>query len=182
MSNRTDTSASAADAATSPAGALDAFNEEPAATLRPRLLACLGVGRWADDVLAGRPYAAREAVFEAADRAARHLDDAELASALAGHPRIGERASDPQHHAELSAREQAGVDPADAEVRAALAAGNAAYEERFDRVFLIRAAGRSAHQILAELRRRLDNGDETERAETVDQLREIALLRLEAVL
>ena len=106
----------------------------------------------------------------------------EVAQDLAGHPRIGERASDPQHHAELSAREQAGVDPADAEVRAALAAGNAAYEERFDRVFLIRAAGRSAHQILAELRRRLDNGDETERAETVDQLREIALLRLEAVL
>lgn len=182
MSNRTRTSPSTAGSATGAAATLEAFNEEPAATLRPRLLACLGVDRWADEVLAGRPYAARAAVFEAADRAARHLDDAELASALAGHPRIGERASAPQHDAELSAREQAGVDPADTEVRAALAAGNAAYEERFDRVFLIRAAGRSAREILAELHRRLDNGDEAERAETVDQLREIALLRLEAVL
>ena len=45
----------------------------------------------------------------------------------------------------------------------------------------IRPAGRSAPEILAELRRRLGNDDETERAETVDQLRQIALLRLEAV-
>jgi 2-oxo-4-hydroxy-4-carboxy-5-ureidoimidazoline decarboxylase len=165
----------------SPATGLETFNAEPAASLRPRLLACLGVGRWADDVISGRPYAARSAVFDTADRAARHLDDAELASALAGHPRIGERASAPGHHAELSRREQAGVDPSDALVAAQLAAGNAAYEERFDRVFLIRAAGRSAPEILTELRRRLGNDDSTERAETVDQLRQIALLRLEAV-
>ena len=57
---------------------------------------------------------------------------------------------------------------------ARLAAGNAAYEQRFGRVFLIRAAGRDAEQILAELDRRLGNDDETERAETVDNLRQIA--------
>ena len=175
MSRTTDTSTSAT-------VGLEAFNEEPAGSLRPRLLTCLGVDRWADEVLAGRPYAVRDAVFEVADRAARRLSDVELASALAGHPRIGERASAPEHDAELSRREQTGVDPQDAEVSAALAAGNAAYEERFDRVFLIRAAGRSAGEILGELRRRLGNDDATERAETVDQLRQIALLRLEGIL
>ena len=61
---------------------------------------------------------------------------------------------------------------------ARLVAGNAAYEERFGRVFLIRAAGRDADQILGELDRRLQNDDATERAETVDNLRQIALLRL----
>jgi 2-oxo-4-hydroxy-4-carboxy-5-ureidoimidazoline decarboxylase len=66
-------------------------------------------------------------------------------------------------------------------VARALAEGNAAYEKRFDRVFLIRAAGRSADEILQELRRRLRNDDETEREETVTQLREIALLRLRQV-
>ena len=60
-----------------------------------------------------------------------------------------------------------------------LAEGNRAYEERFDRVFLIRAAGRSGPEMLAELERRLGNDDATERTETVTQLREIALLRLE---
>ncbi|GAB3071956.1 2-oxo-4-hydroxy-4-carboxy-5-ureidoimidazoline decarboxylase [Intrasporangium mesophilum] len=160
---------------------LEEFNSEANESLRPRLLACLGVGRWADEVLAGRPYAARSAVFDTADRAARQLDDQELKSALAGHPRIGERASEPEHDAVRSAQEQSGVDRSDAEVAAALAAGNTAYEDRFDRVFLIRAAGRSAQEILAELRRRLRNDEESERAETVDQLRQIALLRLEAV-
>ncbi|GAB3884913.1 2-oxo-4-hydroxy-4-carboxy-5-ureidoimidazoline decarboxylase [Terrabacter terrigena] len=162
--------------------ALAEFNDAAPEDLRPRLHACLGVDRWVEEVLGGRPYADRDAMLAAADRAARTLDDAELASALAGHPRIGERASAPEHDAAQSAREQAGVDSGDAEVARALAAGNAAYEKRFDRVFLIRAAGRSAAEILAELRRRLDNDTDTERAETVDQLRQIALLRLEGVL
>ena len=59
---------------------------------------------------------------------------------------------------------------------------NAAYEARFDRVFLIRAAGRSAEEILAECRRRTGSDPETERAEVADQLGQIALLRLEGAL
>ncbi|WP_323098825.1 2-oxo-4-hydroxy-4-carboxy-5-ureidoimidazoline decarboxylase [Intrasporangium sp. YIM S08009] len=165
-----------------PTTGVAAFNQADADGLRPRLHACLGVDRWVEEVLRGRPYADREALLGAADHAARELDDTELASALAGHPRIGERASAPEHDAAQSAKEQAGVDPNDAEVARSLLEGNAAYEARFDRVFLIRAAGRSAAEILAELRRRLDNDDATERAETVDQLRQIALLRLEGLL
>ena len=105
----------------------------------------------------------------------------ELEAALARHPRIGERAG-AGHDAAHSTREQSGVDRSDAEVASRLADGNRAYEERFDRVFLIRAAGRDATEILAELERRLGNDDETERTETVTQLREIALLRLDQVI
>jgi 2-oxo-4-hydroxy-4-carboxy-5-ureidoimidazoline decarboxylase len=145
-------------------------------TTREVLLGCLSVPRWADDVLAGQPYADREALLAAADAAARELTDAELDQALAGHPRIGERGG------AQSRREQSGVDPTVGDTAARLQAGNAAYEARFDRVFLIRAAGRDAEEILAELERRLGNDDAIERAETVDNLRQIALLRLEAVL
>jgi len=143
---------------------------------REQLLSCLSVPRWADDVLAGEPYADRDAAVARADEAARALTDEELDQALSGHPRIGERGG------AQSAREQAGVDPAAGDTAARLAAGNAAYEARFGRVFLIRAAGRDAEAILAELDRRLGNDDATERAETVDNLRQIALLRLEALL
>ena len=59
-----------------------------------------------------------------------------------------------------------------------LRAANEAYEERFGRVFLIRAAGRSAAEILAALESRLTNDDATERRVVADQLRQIALLRL----
>ncbi|MFC7497595.1 MULTISPECIES: 2-oxo-4-hydroxy-4-carboxy-5-ureidoimidazoline decarboxylase [unclassified Nocardioides] len=145
-------------------------------TTREVLLGCLAVPRWADDVLDAQPYPNRKALLATADAAARRLTDHELGQALAGHPRIGERGG------AQSRREQSGVDVDAGDVAARLAAGNAAYEERFDRVFLIRAAGRGAEEILGELTRRLANDDDTERAETVDNLREIALLRLEEAL
>ena len=144
-------------------------------TTREVLTSCLSVPRWVDEVLAGQPYDTARALLAAADRAARELSDVELDQALSGHPRIGERGG------AQSQREQSGVDSGSDTV-ARLAAGNAAYETRFGRVFLIRAAGRDADEILAELERRLDNDDATERAETVDNLRQIALLRLEATL
>ena len=144
-------------------------------TTRDVLLGCLSVPRWADDVLAGQPYTDRDALLAAADRAARELTDEELDQALSGHPRIGERGG------ARSQREQSGVDPGEVDTAARLAAGNAAYEERFGRVFLIRAAGRDGAEILAELDRRLGNDDATERAETVDNLRQIAMLRLEGM-
>lgn len=160
---------------------LENLNALPASALEGQLTACLPVPRWVAAVRDGRPYAAWQDLEATAGAAAQHLDDEELEAALAGHPRIGERAEGPHHNAAASAREQSGVDPADAEVARALAEGNAAYEARFDRVFLIRAAGRSAPEILAELDRRLGNDDAAEREETVTQLREIALLRLRQV-
>ena len=65
----------------------------------------------------------------------------EVASALAHHPRIGERLAGSGQEAALSAAEQSGIDPADSARAAALMAGNRAYEEKFGQVFLIRAAG-----------------------------------------
>jgi 2-oxo-4-hydroxy-4-carboxy-5-ureidoimidazoline decarboxylase len=156
---------------------LEDFNGLPEADARQRLAECLDVPRWVDVVLNGRPYADVGALHTVASVAAE-LDDDELEAALARHPRIGERAGS-GHDAAHSAREQAGVDPADHDVATRIAAGNVAYEERFDRVFLIRASGRTGPQILAELERRLGNDDDAERQETVQQLREIALLRLD---
>lgn len=154
------------------------FDALPPEEVESLLTECLPVPRWVTQVAAGRPYAEWPTLLTAADAAAADLSDDELAAALAGHPRIGERARGPEQQGELSEHEQSGVDAGDVEVARALAAGNAAYEQRFERVFIIRAAGRDAPEVLAELDRRLGNDDETERAETVDQLREIALIRL----
>jgi 2-oxo-4-hydroxy-4-carboxy-5-ureidoimidazoline decarboxylase len=154
------------------------FNDLPDDDARALLLGCLSVPRWAEEVLAGRPYVDRLDLIDAADAAARQLTDEDLEAALSGHPRIGERA-EAGHNAAASAGEQAGVDASAGDTAARLAAGNTAYEQRFGHVFLIRAAGRDADQVLAELDRRLANDDEAERAETVDNLRQIAILRLE---
>lgn len=155
---------------------MPAFNALPADQAAARLDACLHAPGWVAAVLAGRPYPDRESLLATAYRFGVTLSDADLDSALAAHPRIGDRPS------ELSRREQSGVDAADAQLAADLHAGNVAYEERFGRVFLIRAAGRSGPEMLAALRERLAHDNETELSVVRDQLARIAQLRLGALL
>jgi 2-oxo-4-hydroxy-4-carboxy-5-ureidoimidazoline decarboxylase len=157
---------------------LPRFNRLSDDEARAELATCLDVPRWCADVAVGRPYESVGELEQAAERAWSDPTDDELEAALARHPRIGERAG-AGHDAEHSAREQSGVDRRDAEVRRRLEEGNRAYEERFGRVFLIRAAGRDGREILDELERRLRNDDVTEREETIEQLRQIAILRLD---
>ena len=59
---------------------------------------------------------------------------------------------------------------------------NAAYEERFGHVFLICATGLSGEQMLAALRRRLDNDEEAERMVAAAELRKITVLRVRKAL
>ena len=164
-----------------PSAGLEQFNQQSEADARATLQSCLDVPRWVDDVLSGRPYDSAPLVLHKARAAAASFTDEEIDAALSRHPRIGEQAG-AGHDAEFSAKEQSAVGDADPTVTEAIRAGNAEYENRFDRVFLIRAAGRPATEILAELRRRLNNTPDAERAEVVTQLREIALTRLEKVL
>ena len=108
--------------------------------------------------------------------------DAEVEAALAHHPRIGERAAGNSAEARLSQSEQATLGTPDPAVAAAIAEGNRSYEEKFGQVFLIRAAGRSREEILAALNARLAHTPEEEQLVIGQQLREIAVLRLEGLI
>jgi 2-oxo-4-hydroxy-4-carboxy-5-ureidoimidazoline decarboxylase len=153
---------------------LDSFNALPAADAQARLLACCAAPRWAGEVVAGRPYRSVEALRAAA---MAELTDADVAAGLAGHPRIGDRTGD-----ERSRREQRGVAGADADLLAALAAGNRAYEQRFGHVYLVCASGRGADELLATLHARLGNDPATERGVTRTELAAINRLRLDRML
>ena len=148
---------------------------------RARLTAALGVQRWVDEVTAGGPYASVDALVAAGDAAAANLTDAELDEAVVHHPRIGERAAGDGTAVRLAAGEQAGLGRAGEGTGAAIARGNAVYEQRFGRVFLVRAAGRTRNDILDELQRRLKLDPDDEAAEAKQQLRQIAALRLRAL-
>ncbi|UMG91466.1 2-oxo-4-hydroxy-4-carboxy-5-ureidoimidazoline decarboxylase [Nocardioides sp. TF02-7] len=113
--------------------------DEAAAVLR----ACADVDAWVDRLVRGRPWADRAALLTAADEAARRWTATEVDQALAQHPRIGERPDGDGPAAAQSRSEQAGVDPADTDLAARLAEGNRRYEERFGRIYLVRARGRS---------------------------------------
>ncbi len=153
---------------------IDAFNGLSDAAAEQELLACCAAPAWAKRVAAGRPYPSKDALLAAAATAADELSWADVAQALAAHPRIGERPPGDSREARWSRREQAGAGGMD-EL-------NRAYEERFGHVFLIFASGRSGDEMAAAARERLGNDPATERAVVAGELRKIALLRLERLI
>jgi len=111
------------------------------------------------------------------------LPEAEVDAALAGHPRIGEDALDlDEDSARRSGREQAGMMGADQRTRSAMAAANREYEQRFGRIYLVAAAGRSAEELLELLQQRLDNAPDAELDVVRRELARITRLRLAGLL
>lgn len=154
-----------------------AFDRADDERLAADLLVCLHSEQWVQRMLLGRPYRSLAAVEHAALAAADALDDAALAEALQAHPPIGQRPDGDGAEAAHSRREQGGV-ATDDTTAARLHRANIAYEARFGHVFLVRAAGRSAEEILTAAQDRLGNDPATEGVVVRRQLGEIAVLRL----
>jgi 2-oxo-4-hydroxy-4-carboxy-5-ureidoimidazoline decarboxylase len=146
------------------------------AALTVALGACCSSAQWVEQILQRRPYVDEEALLSASDAAIAALDAGGLADALAGHPRIGERATGTGE--EWSRQEQSGVSSAAADVLAEIAAANAEYEQRFGHVYLVCASGRSAEELLAVCRSRLTNDPEMELQVVRDELAKITRIRL----
>ena len=160
------------------ADGISEFNALPAERAEAALGSCLAVSRWVAEMTANRPYESAAAAVQQARRSAANLSEPEVRDAQARHPRIGKRAGT-GHDVAFSEREQAAVAGADATVQDQIRRGNAAYEARFGRVFLIRAKGREPAEILAELNRRLGHDDQAELAQVITELTQIAVGRLE---
>ena len=157
---------------------LNEFNDADPAVLKPLLLSYAAIPAWADDLMAARPFDTLASLLAVAEQLTLGWQPQQVASALSHHPRIGETAAGDDAAADHARREQPSLTDHDGALKRALLAGNRQYEARFQHIFLIRAAGRGAEEILACLRRRLNNTDEQEQLATTEQLREITLLRL----
>ncbi|MGH3211075.1 MAG: 2-oxo-4-hydroxy-4-carboxy-5-ureidoimidazoline decarboxylase [Trebonia sp.] len=152
---------------------LASFNAAPEQAAVATMLACCASRRFATAMAAGRPYASEAAALAAVEGSFASLTWPDVLEAMDAHPRIGARVSG------QSAAEQSGVA---SESRAALAAGNAAYEERFGHVFLICATGLSGAQMLGTLQQRLKNDEISERGVVTTELRKITVLRVRKAL
>jgi len=150
------------------------LNGLPEDKARAALAKCCGARRWVDELLAARPFPSDAALLAQAARVWWALGREDWLEAFQGHPRIGERTAE-----EWSRREQAGVDAAGAATRAALARENVAYAERFGYLFLTCATGKTAGELLGELRRRLANDPATELRIAAGEQAKITRLRLE---
>jgi 2-oxo-4-hydroxy-4-carboxy-5-ureidoimidazoline decarboxylase len=143
------------------------------------ILPCNGSPVWATLVAYNRPFDSPAALFAKSDEIWRSLPEEDWQDAFDSHPRLGEQKAKAATAQSLSwsAHEQSAANPDDG-VREALAQGNREYEEKFGRIFLLCATGRSAAEILAILRKRMQNDKATELHEAAEQQRLITQLRL----
>jgi 2-oxo-4-hydroxy-4-carboxy-5-ureidoimidazoline decarboxylase len=156
------------------------------------ILPCCGSRAWAQGVAARRPFADAEELFAASDVVWRGLPEDAWREAFDSHPRIGQshaRAATAESLAwsaeeQRSARSGAGSGTRSGggshedAARLALAGRNRQYEERFGRIFIVCAAGKSAAEILETIERRMENSAEAEMLEAAEQQRQITQLRL----
>ena len=161
---------------------------------------------------ASRPYRTVGSLAAAADRTWHELSMSDWLEAFAAHPPIGVAgtglsksrgqvpegpapatvqdlhpppnypASNPDLSLSWARDEQSGTRNADPQTLAELSKLNRDYADRFGRVFLICATGKSAAEMLAIGRKRLGNDPETELVIAAEEQRKITRLRLEKLL
>jgi OHCU decarboxylase len=156
---------------------------EAAAT---QILPCCGSQAWARKMAARRPFRDETSLAAASDEIWRDLTESDWMEAFRSHPRIGE-SSKPESgkHGSLveqssawSVQEQEKAGNVGDEVKIALTEGNREYEQKFGRIFIVCATGKSAPEILHILRRRLQNDAITELHEAAEEQRQITRIRL----
>jgi OHCU decarboxylase len=159
---------------------LASWNHAPGDTAAAQILPCCGSKRWAHEMAARRPFKDEAGLMTASDETWRSLNEADWIEAFNSHPRIGEskEQGETQSSDAWSRQEQEKVTEADDAIKIALAEGNCAYEEKFGRIFIVCATGKSAPEILEILQRRLRNDAANELQEAAEQQRQITQLRL----
>jgi len=155
------------------------LNSLPRDEAERRLLECCGSRAWAAAVAARRPYTDFSALVRTCDDVWGGLAPADWLEAFAAHPRLGDSGG---HSPDSSRKEQSRVMEGGGDTLAELAAENRRYEARFGHVFLISAAGRTAEDVLATLRRRIDSDAATEFGVAAEEQRKITGLRLASML
>jgi 2-oxo-4-hydroxy-4-carboxy-5-ureidoimidazoline decarboxylase len=162
-------------------GVLTRWNSMPSEKAVQEILLCCGSRAWAREMALRRPIQTKVDLLVACDAIWRDLPVSDWIEAFQSHPRIGDSkvpSAASAQSAVWSSSEQQKVGTAGEAVKAALAERNRAYEQRFGRIFIVCAAGKSAQEILEILERRLRNDDKTELLEAAEQQRQIAHLRL----
>lgn len=157
------------------------FNAMDEKQARTALTRCCGSTRWVEAMLARRPFETFADLFQAADDVWWSLDRSDWLEAFSHHPKIGDLSSLRQKFAataDLSIQEQVSVNEASETVLRGLARGNAAYLEKFGYIFIVKAAGKSAADMLTTLQKRLRNDPDTEIIIAADQNKQIMTQRL----
>jgi 2-oxo-4-hydroxy-4-carboxy-5-ureidoimidazoline decarboxylase len=144
-------------------------------------LPCCGSQAWATALASARPIEDVESLIETSSSIWLSLPEEAWQEAFDSHPRIGQNHAQ-AHAAEeslrWSAQEQRTALSKDEVAKLALEDANRRYEQRFGRIFIVCASGKTSAEILAILEARMQNDNATELREAAEQQHQITQLRL----
>ena len=152
---------------------------------RSEFIRCCGSAVWALRMTDSRPFTTVMDVYDTAGRIWQDLPEQDWKEAFSHHPKIGDLKSLKEKFAATAnwaGGEQAGVKGAEEDVLHELAEGNRLYESRFGYIFIVCATGKTAGEMLAMLRTRLENDPAGEIKIAGAEQAKITRLRLEKLL
>ena len=139
---------------------------------------CCGSTKWTAAMTVARPFEDLDAMLRIGERTWWSLGVDDHLEAFAAHPRIGDAQVPATGDATWSQGEQQGAASAGAPLLAELAEANRAYEAKLGFIYIVCASGRSADEMLADLRARIANPREAELRTAAEEQAKITRLRL----
>lgn len=156
---------------------LDELNVLPDDALSDVLRRCCGSSTWIDGMVARRPFASLTDLLAASDAAWSTTSEGDWHEAFAHHPRIGDTRAKGWAEGEQSRVRDAG-----STVQNELVQANRDYEARFGHIYIVCATGKTAGEMLADARARMNNDPETELRVAAAEQHKITQLRLRKLL
>ena len=161
------------------------FNNLTPENVFEELFKCCGSSSWAKNLSLLLPFSNLQDALEKSDRVWANCTASDGHEAFTHHPKIGDIKSLEKKFASTkiwAGGEQAGVNNAAQETLLELAAGNEAYEKKFNYIFIVCATGKSAEEMLNLLNQRIGNDAEKELKIAMNEQNKITHLRLEKLL
>lgn len=164
----------------------ESLNALPPDEAQKEFLKCCGSVRWAQAMVQLRQYASTvEGLTRLGDAMWWSLEPDDWLEAFRSHPKIGEKKAAEAvstQSQQWSGQEQSGMRDANVDTVDLLAQLNREYEERFGFIFIVCATGKSAGDMLALLRQRIQNAPDTELPIAAAEQAKITELRLKKLI
>ncbi len=146
---------------------------------------CCGATNWIKIMNQSRPFQNKNEVYQQAESIWFSLSSEDWLEAFTHHPKIGDIDSLRKkfHNTKsISKNEQSGVNDAEKSTLNNLAKSNQLYEDKFGFIFIVCATGKSADEMLALIKMRLNKNADTEMQNAAKEQNKITQLRLEKLL
>ena len=146
---------------------------------------CCGAENWVIKMNQNRPFQNKDDLYQKSESIWFSLSSKDWLEAFIHHPKIGDIDSLRKkfHNTKsISENEQSGVNDAAESTLKDLAESNQLYEDKFGFIFIVCATGKSADEMLALIKIRLNNNVNAEMLNAAKEQNKITQLRLKTLL